>query len=131
MSFASTWMDLEMTKLSEVKSDRERQISYDTTCMWNLKKTGTNKLTYKTEIELQMEKNLQLPGRKGRGGANQKVGTDKYTSLYMKQVTNNTYCKAQGNTLQWPMCVKIKNRVDMCIHIIDSLCCTAETNTTF
>ena len=37
MSFASTWMDLEMIKLSEVKSDRERQISYDITCMWNLK----------------------------------------------------------------------------------------------
>ena len=49
----------------------------------------------------------------------------------MKQITNYTYCKAQGNTLQWPMWVKIKNRVDMCIHIIDSLCCTAETNTIF
>jgi len=47
MSFASTWMDLEMTKLSEVKSDRERQISYDITCMWNLKKTGTNNLPTK------------------------------------------------------------------------------------
>ena len=35
-SFASTWMDLEMTKLSEVKSDRERQISYDIAHLWNL-----------------------------------------------------------------------------------------------
>ena len=31
-------MDLEIIVLSEVKSDRERQISYDTTYMWNLKK---------------------------------------------------------------------------------------------
>ena len=53
VSFASTRMDLEMIILSEVKSDRERQISYDITCMWNLKKKGTNKLTYKTEIELE------------------------------------------------------------------------------
>ena len=35
------------------KSDRERQVSYDIIYMWTLKK-GTNELTYKTEIELQM-----------------------------------------------------------------------------
>ena len=31
--FAATWMDLEIIILS--KSDRERQISYDITYMWN------------------------------------------------------------------------------------------------
>ena len=35
MPFAATWMDLEIVILSEV---RQRQISYDITCMWNLKK---------------------------------------------------------------------------------------------
>ena len=30
ISFAATWMDLKILILSEVKSDRERQISYDT-----------------------------------------------------------------------------------------------------
>ena len=44
----STWMDLEIIIMSEVKSDRERQISYDTTCVWNLIKI-TQKLIYKTE----------------------------------------------------------------------------------
>ena len=34
--FAATWMDLEVVILSEVKSDRERQISYDIAYMWNL-----------------------------------------------------------------------------------------------
>ena len=38
MPFAATWMDLEIIILSKVKSDRERQISYDITYMWNLKK---------------------------------------------------------------------------------------------
>ena len=34
------------------ESDRERQISYDTTYMWNLKKKkSTNEPFYKTEIE--------------------------------------------------------------------------------
>ena len=32
------------------KPNRERQMSYDITYMWNLK-YDTNKLTYKTEIE--------------------------------------------------------------------------------
>ena len=70
MPFAVTWMDLEIVTLSEVKSERERQISYGITYMWNLKK-GTNELIYKTEIELQMEKtNLWFPGGK-------RVGRDK------------------------------------------------------
>ena len=38
MPFAATWMDLEIIILSEVKSDRERQVSYNITYMWNLEK---------------------------------------------------------------------------------------------
>ena len=34
MPFAATWMDLEI----HTKSDNERQTSYDSTNMWNLKK---------------------------------------------------------------------------------------------
>ena len=45
-------MDLEMIVLNEVKSDRERQIPYDITDVWNLK-YGTNELIYETETESQ------------------------------------------------------------------------------
>ena len=38
LPFAATWMDLEGIMLSEM-SDRERQILYDITYMWNLKNT--------------------------------------------------------------------------------------------
>ena len=34
--FTEMWMDLETVRLS--KSERERQVSYDITNMWNLKK---------------------------------------------------------------------------------------------
>ena len=51
MPFAATWMDLEMIILSEVKSDRERQI-YDITYMWNLN-YDTNELIYETETDSQ------------------------------------------------------------------------------
>ena len=37
LPFTATWMDLEGIMLSEI-SQRERQISYDNTYMWNLKK---------------------------------------------------------------------------------------------
>ena len=36
MPFAATGMELEIIILSEIKSDRERQIVYETTNMWNL-----------------------------------------------------------------------------------------------
>ena len=52
MPFAAMWMGLDMIILSEVSQTGERQISYDITYMWGLKK-GTDEL-YKTEIESQM-----------------------------------------------------------------------------
>ena len=48
LSFAAIWMDLENIILS--KSDRERQILYDITYMWNLK-NNTNGSIYKTETD--------------------------------------------------------------------------------
>ena len=51
MPFAATWMVLEIAVLSGV---RERQISYDFSYMWNLKKKWYNELIYKTEIESEM-----------------------------------------------------------------------------
>ena len=54
MPFAATWMDLEIIILSEVG---QRQISYDITCMWNLK-YDTSELIYKTETDSQTENKL-------------------------------------------------------------------------
>ena len=48
MPFAATWMQLEIFILS--KSDRERQIPYNITYMWNLK-YDTNEPIYETETE--------------------------------------------------------------------------------
>ena len=51
MPFAATWVDLEIIILSEVKSDRERQVSHDIAFKWNLFKNYTNKFIYETEID--------------------------------------------------------------------------------
>ena len=52
MPFAATSRQPEMIILSEVKLERERQIPYDITYMWNLK-YGTNEPIYKTETNSQ------------------------------------------------------------------------------
>ena len=49
MPLAEIWLDLEIIILNEV-SQKKRQISYDITYMWNLKKNCLNEFTYKTEI---------------------------------------------------------------------------------
>ena len=68
-----------------MKSDRKRQISYDTTYMWTLKKNDTNELIYKSETDSQ-KTNLWLP--KGRAGIkediNSEFGINIYTLLPIK-----------------------------------------------
>ena len=51
MSFAATWMQLEIIILSG-QSERERQTPYNITYMWNLK-YDTNEPIYKAETDSQ------------------------------------------------------------------------------
>ena len=80
MSFAATWMHLEIIILREA---RERQMT-ETTHIWSLIfKNDTKELIYKTETDSQKSKpNLQLPdGKCGGGGINQALGADIDTLL--------------------------------------------------
>ena len=51
MSFVATWMQLEILILNEM-SERERQIPYDITYMWNLK-YGIDEPIYNIETDSQ------------------------------------------------------------------------------
>ena len=51
LPFPTTWIDLESILLNKM-SDRERQILYDITYMWNLK-NDTNEIIYKAETDSQ------------------------------------------------------------------------------
>ena len=63
MQFAATWIDLEITILSEV-NQKERQILC-TTYMWNLK-YDTNEFIYKAETDSQTRRtDLWWPRRRG------------------------------------------------------------------
>ena len=52
MPFTTAWMDLRDYHTKWSKPDREWQMSYDITYMWNLK-NDTNELICKTEIDPQ------------------------------------------------------------------------------
>ena len=47
MSLAATWMDLEITILSEVSQTDKYCVIY----IWTLKKKDTNESIYKTEVD--------------------------------------------------------------------------------
>ena len=67
------------------KPERERQISYDITYMWNLGEKNTNELMYKTEKDSDIEsKHMVIKRKRGRGGINQEDGINIYTLLYIK-----------------------------------------------
>ena len=51
---------------SEVKSERDRQIPYDITYMWNLK-YDTKELIYETKMDSQTEQTCDCHGGEGMG----------------------------------------------------------------
>ena len=67
MPFAATWMDLEMIILSEAKSDREEEISYDTLYMLNLKRNDTNELIDKTGTLTDIDNKLMVCFQTNKG----------------------------------------------------------------
>ena len=71
MPFAATWMDPDIVILSEVKSDRERQIPYDIAYMWNLKKMIQMNLYLQSRNSLtDIENKLMVTKGERRGGIN-------------------------------------------------------------
>ena len=67
------------------KSERERQIPYDITYVWNLMN-----LTYETETDLWLPR-----GRGVGGGMDWEFGISKCKLLYIGWITKS-YCTAQG-----------------------------------
>ena len=67
--------------------------------MESLKKNDTKALLYKRETEsLTQKTNLWSPVG---GGINWEIGTDTYTLLYIKQITNKDLLYMTGNSTQY------------------------------
>ena len=69
-------------------------MSCDVSYMWNLKRNDTNELIYLAETDSQT---YSYPG--WGTGIVKEFGMDMYTLLYLKWITNRTYCLT-GNSAQ-------------------------------
>ena len=123
-----------------VKSEREKQVSHIKTHMWNLEKqyrwSYLQSRNWDTDLE---NKHMDTKGE--WSGKDWEVGDwPVYTIGTMNKTDNKkimramrTYCVPQGSLLT--PCSdqngeEIQETGDICLRIADSLCCTAETNTT-
>ena len=65
------------------------------------------------------------------GGIHWEIGIDIHNPRYIKWITNKDLLYSTGNSTQYfVMAYMGKERVDICICMTDSLCCTPETNAT-
>ena len=92
MLFAATWMNLEIIQTKQSKSERERQIPYDITCMWNLK-YDTNELISGTETDSQIWKTDKWLLRSGRKDGSGVCDQQMQTIIYRTD-------KQQGHTMR-------------------------------
>ena len=127
-------MDLEIVILSE-GSQTEKDKYHMISLICGIENNGANEPIYKTEIESDVLNKLTVTkGERVGGGINWESGIAIYTLLYIKQITNKNLLYSTGNSTQYPlmnfMGIESIKRVDICICITDSLCYTAETNTT-
>ena len=95
MSFAATWMDLEIVTLSEV---REREISYDIPYMWNLKRNYTN--SYLQNKNKLIEQSYNCQGKGLGGEIVREFGKFMHTLLYLKWITNKDLLYSTENSAQ-------------------------------
>jgi len=121
------------------KSERERQIPYDSTYMWNLK-YDANELTYKlTDTENRL---VVAKGVVGGGGKDWELGISGCRLLHIEWMNNKVLLWSTGNSIQYPVinhngkeyekviCIYIHTQTHIYIYKTGSLCCTAQINTT-
>ena len=112
-----------------MKSDREREISYDIAYMWTLKRNDTYLQNRKTHRLRE-----RTYGYQGEGIVRE-LRIDMYTLLYIEWINNKVLLYSAGNYIQYPVINDNGKEYEKeCIYIYicitESLCCTPETNTT-
>ena len=98
MPFTATWVSLEIVMLSEVS---QTETQYNVINVWNLKKSGTNVLIYKGNRVTVEKQTYGYQGVRLQGRINWEIGTDVYTLLYVKQITNKDLLYSIGNSTQY------------------------------
>ena len=116
----------------KIKLNTERQISCDISHMWTLilKMMQMNLFTKQRQTHRYWKQTYgywreNMVGR-GKSGA-----WDEHTHTTTYKITNKDLLCSTGNSTQYSVITYMKKeRMNICICITESLCCTPETNTT-
>ena len=125
MPSAATWMDVEMIRQWR-KSERERQIPYGITYMWNLK-YNINEISVKQKQPHKPEQASGWQGGKHEGGKNWEFGINIYKLLHTGWINNKVLLHSAGNNILWQTIMEKNIKKYMCIT--ESLGGTVEINT--
>ena len=113
------------------KSEREKQILYINTYMWNLEKWYRWTYFQGRNRDAGIENGHVDTVREGEGGMNWEIRIDIYTLPCVKEIASGNLLYSTGSSALWrPRWVgwgggrEVQEGGDICIH------CTAETNTT-
>ena len=96
MPFAATWMKLETLILS--KSERERQMPFDITYIWNLT-YGTNEPFHGKETHSLGGQTCGCRGGGGGSGMNWEFGVSRCKLLPLEWISNDTQLYSTGNCI--------------------------------
>ena len=93
-----------------MKSDTERQLSYNISYMWNLKKKVQMNLFTKQKLNHKCRR--QTYGFQVWGRITWEIETDMYTLLYTKQKTNKILLYSTGHFIQYSVmtCTGIESK---------------------
>ena len=89
-------MEPEIFILSEVKSERERQIPHDITYIWNLI-YGTSKPFHRKETHGLGEETCGCQGGEGRNGVDWESGVKRCKLLPLEWISNEILLYSTGN----------------------------------
>ena len=109
------------------KSERERQIPYNITYIWNLIMTQMNISTKQKQTDI--ENRCVVVKEEGRGGGmDWEFGISRCKLLYTGYINNKVLQYSTGNYIQYPVINHNGKEYIYIICITESLCCTAEIN---
>ena len=98
MPFATTWLKLETFILTEVKSERERQIPYDITYIWNLI-YGTDEPFHRKETHGLGKQNRGCQGRGVGSGMDWESEVNRGKLLPLEWISNEIPLYSTGNCI--------------------------------
>ena len=115
------------------KSERERQIPYHVTYMWNLKH-GTNEPIDKTETDHGQGKQTCVWGRGvGGSGMDRELGVGRYKLLHLEWLGNRAPtvqhrepCTVSWGRTRWKTVFKKTMYLTIYLYMAGLLCCTTE-----